>query len=127
MAISVSTSGGNFADTVARLRKLQNGQVYAILDKYGPIGVSALAAATPKTTGETALSWYYDITKSGEFYQINWNNRHVVNGANIALLINYGHGTGTGGYVPGRPYIMNAMAPIFARIILEVQKAVKAS
>ena len=35
------------------------------------------------------------------------------NGIPIAIIIQYGHGTGTGGYVKGRDYINPALRPIF--------------
>jgi hypothetical protein len=85
-----------------------------------------LSAATPVETGETAHSWTYEVRQSKGSYEIVWKNTHVVNGANIALLIQYGHGTGTGGYVPGRDYINPAMKPVFDKILAEVRRVVTA-
>lgn len=125
MPINVQATG-SFANTQRLLQKLKQGQIQQILDKYGPQGVAALSAATPSATGETAHSWTYEIRKTSGSYEIVWKNTHVVNGANIALLIQYGHGTRNGGYVPGRDYINPAMKPIFEAILDEVGKAVKA-
>lgn len=79
----------------------------------GAEGVAALAAATPAETGLTAESWTYEVTKEKGGVSINWINTNLRNGTPIAILIQYGHGTGTGGYVAGRDYINPALKPIF--------------
>lgn len=83
------------------------------LDKYGVMGVNALSAATPVDTGNTANSWDYKIVESDGSITILWTNSNVVKGQNIALLLEYGHGTRNGGYVAGRHYITPALRPIF--------------
>lgn len=88
-----------------------------ILNKYGQAGVDALRNATPRDSGETANSWYYEIIKEDGKIRINWNNSHVEAGwANIAILLQYGHGTRNGGYVEGRDYINPALQDIFDKI-----------
>ena len=87
-----------------------------VLRKYGQAGVEALAAATPKDTGETAASWSYEIVQTRNGYSIFWNNSNVNRGVNIALILQYGHGTGTGGYVRGIDYINPAIRPVFDEI-----------
>lgn len=84
--------------------------------KYGIEGVEALASATPVDSGKTADSWSYEITGNKSFASITWNNSNINNGVSIAIILNYGHGTGTGGYVAGREYISPAIRPIFDRI-----------
>lgn len=87
------------------------------LSKYGEMGVKALREATPKRTGLTAASWSYEIIKTDTGISIVWNNSHVEGGyANIALLLQYGHGTRNGGYVQGIDYINPALAPVFEEI-----------
>lgn len=86
------------------------------LDRYGKEGVSALASATPIDSGETANSWYYKIVRSKGSVAIEFHNSHIQNGVPIAVIIQYGHGTGTGGWVQGRDYINPAIQPIFDRI-----------
>lgn len=126
MGITVEASG-SFDNTVRLLRRLgRTDEFRAVLDRYGQRGVDALAAATPIGTGETANSWYYELRRSRGSLQIIWKNRHVVNGANIALLIQYGHGTGTGGYVQGRDYINPAMRPIFDAMLADIRRVVTA-
>ena len=84
-----------------------------ILDKYGEAGVKALAEATPKDTGKTAESWYYKIENNQNSITISWFNSNRNKGVPIAIILQYGHGTGNGGYVKGIDYINPAMKPIF--------------
>ena len=88
----------------------------AILDQYGREGVEALAKATPKATGKTAASWSYGVTKGKDRITITWRNANIVDGAPIAVILQYGHATRNGGYVEGVDYINPAMRPIFERI-----------
>lgn len=84
-----------------------------VLENYGRQGVQALAAATPVDSGNTASAWDYDIVKKGNSVSVIWNNSNIHNGVNIAIILQYGHGTGNGGYVQGRDYINPALRPIF--------------
>lgn len=86
------------------------------LDRYGSMGVSALASMTPKDSGETANSWYYEIEREPGSVSINFLNRNVNKGVPIAIILQYGHGTGNGGYVQGRDYINPAIQPVFDTI-----------
>lgn len=117
-------SRGSTDKTEAFLKKMVKGDVYDILDRYGREGVAALANATPVDSRLTANSWYYEIVKSRGTYSIVWRNSHVVSGFPVAIMLQYGHGTRTGGYVAGRDYINPAMRPIFDRIANDVWKAV---
>lgn len=102
----------------------------SILNKYGQMGVDALKAATPVDSGLTADSWGYEIRTSREmgYYSIIWTNSHVEKGwANIAILLQYGHGTRNGGYVQGRDYINPAMRPIFDEIARKIWEEVSTS
>lgn len=118
------TEKGSFKNTETYLSKLKTEQVFAVLSKYGSLGVNALSNATPTDTGLTAESWYFDVEQRKGYYSIRWHNRHIVNGLPIAVLLQYGHGTGTGGYVQGRDYIMPAIRPIFDQIAEEAWREV---
>lgn len=118
------TQKGSFNNTEKYLDHLSKGDAFAALNKYGSLGVNALSNATPQDTGLTAESWYYEIVSRRGYHSIRWHNRNVHNGIPIAVLIQYGHGTGTGGYVQGRNYIMPAIRPIFDRIANEAWKEV---
>lgn len=113
------TSQGDFSRTFKFLEKVKKLNTKKILEKYAKEGVTALANATPVDSGLTASSWTYEISISGESATINWVNTNVNKGVNIAVILQYGHGTGTGGYVQGIDYINPAMRPIFDRIAQE--------
>jgi len=102
-------------------------QIRGILEKYGAAGVDALSAATPIKTGLAASSWSYEVTNSGRGWTISWNNTDIENGYPVAVMIQYGHGTGTGGYVQGIDYINPALRPVFQQMADEVWKVVKSA
>ena len=120
-----STGGSRKGSTTAWLQRMQKLKFEGVFDKYGQTGVNALSAATPVESGETASSWYYEIEVKSGLVSIIWKNRHVEDGRPIAILLQYGHGTGTGGYVQGRDYINPAMGPIFDEIEIALWKEVK--
>lgn len=107
---------GDFSRTVKFFDKITKVSIDNILNKYGKMGVDALAAATPVDTGKTAASWTYEIEKKNGSYSIVWLNTNVNKYVNIALILQYGHGTRNGGYVKGRDYINPAIQPIFDKI-----------
>lgn len=118
------TSTGSFDKTTKFLEGLTSQKLFRNLDRFGREGVQALSRATPNETGETANSWDYEITRTSSGVTIDWTNSHVDDGVNIAVIIQYGHGTGTGGFVQGRDYINPAMQPIFDRIADDVWRQV---
>lgn len=95
-----------------------------IMNQFGKEGVSALASATPSKSGLTSKSWDYEVTRKGNNWKITWSNSNVNKGANIAVLIQYGHGTRNGGYVVGRDYINPAIRPVFDKIAKQAWKEV---
>lgn len=116
---------GSWKNTESMLKNATGKNYRSILEKYARQGVSALAAATPKDTGLTAASWSYEIVVDSKGLSIEWHNNHVEKGyANIALLLQYGHGTRTGGYVQGRDYINPAIKPIFDKMAHDAWKEV---
>ena len=107
---------GDFSNLTRFLERAKEAVHMGDLDKYGRAGVEALASATPVDSGETANSWYYEITNSNGSAKIIFNNSNIQNGVPIAIILQYGHGTGTGGWVEGRDYINPAIQPIFDEI-----------
>ena len=107
---------GNFSRVNRYFEKLLNVIKLGELDKYGRQGVEALAAATPKNTGATAESWKYEIVRDKDSVSLKWYNTNENKGVNIAIILQYGHGTRNGGYVRGRDYINPAIQPIFDEI-----------
>ena len=123
MKISFS-SKGDFSKTIKFLNKMKNVKINNILSKYGKIGVNALSQATPKDSGVTSRSWNYKIEVNNNNASIVWYNTNVVKGVNIAVILQYGHGTRNGGWVEGRDYINPAMKPVFDKIADQVWKEV---
>ena len=123
MKISFS-SKGDFSKTIKFLNKVKNVKINNILSKYGKIGVNALSQATPKDSGVTSRSWNYKIEVNNDNASIVWYNTNVVKGVNIAVILQYGHGTRNGGWVEGRDYINPAMKPVFDKIADQVWKEV---
>lgn len=119
-----ATSTGNFEKTLRFLNNIKTQKVFSNLERYGRVGVGALSSATPNETGETANSWGYKVIRTKGRYSIIWFNTHEDDGVNIAVIIQYGHGTGTGGYVQGRDYINPAMRPTFDQILEDVWREV---
>lgn len=107
---------GDFSKTTNFLKKITKLDYKSILSKYGKMGVDALAKATPIDTGLTASSWSYEIVEDDGGATIYWKNSNVVKGVSIAVILQYGHGTGTGGYVEGIDYINPALRSIFEGI-----------
>ena len=107
---------GNLSKTTRFLIEASTIDYRKILNRYGVEGVNALASATPKDSGKTAASWHYRIEKRNKEYGIVFYNTNVQNGVPIAILIQYSHGTGNGGWVQGRDYINPAIQPIFDKI-----------
>ena len=115
---------GDFSKITRYLEKVKETVNLGILDKYGREGVAALASATPVDSGLTANSWYYEIVRKNGSAQINFCNSHINKGVPIAIILQYGHGTGTGGWVEGRDYINPAIRPIFDKIANEAWREV---
>ena len=115
---------GDFSKLTRYLEKAKSKAHLSILDKYGKLGVAALASATPTDTGLTARSWYYKIEHTEGRATLSFLNSNIQNGIPIAIILQYGHGTGTGGWVEGRDYINPAIRPIFDKIANEAWKEV---
>lgn len=119
-------SQGDWHKTIEWFRRMANRDQYKTLQQYGIRGVDALSNSTPRRSGLTAESWNYNIIQGKDRVGIEWYNNDIEGGAIVAILIQYGHGTGTGGYVEGRDYINPAMRPIFDQMVADVWKEVTA-
>lgn len=118
---------GDFRNTEKFLQRIKEFAKVSDLDKYGQEGVDALRAATPVDSGKTASSWGYRIKHENGSASIEWTNSNINDGVPIAVIIQYGHGTGWGGYVKGIDYINPAMRPVFENIADKVWKEVTKS
>jgi hypothetical protein len=118
---------GGFENTEKFFDKASKADHLRALSKYGQEGVNALASATPTDSGATAAAWSYEIVDKNGKVSIFWSNSNVNDGVNIAVILQYGHGTRNGGYVRGRDYINPAIRPIFEKIADEAWKEVTVS
>lgn len=118
------TGSGSFDKTTAWLRKLQRLPLEKIVEAPARRGMLALQQATPKDSSRAANSWGYEIKKTASSLTITWTNSDIENGFPVVLMLQFGHGTGTGGYVRGRDFINPAIVPIFNEIEEAVRKAV---
>ena len=117
-------SKGDFSKLTRYLEQAKEKVKLGDLDRYGREGVTALASATPTETGLTAKSWYYEIVRQNGSVKINFCNSNINKGVPIAIILQYGHGTRTGGWVEGRDYINPAIQPIFDKIAENAWKEV---
>lgn len=115
---------GDFSKFSRYLKNVQKAAKVDILDKYGRAGVAALSSATPVDSGLTAESWYYKIERGNQSARIIFLNSNVNDGVQIAVILQYGHGTGSGGWVEGRDYINPAIQPIFEKLADEAWREV---
>ena len=121
MPIITVAQKGDFKKTNKYLKKLADAEFFKHLDRYGQLGVEALSEATPRDTGLTAESWGYTIEADNKHATITWTNSNDANGwFNVALGLQYGHGTGTGGWVSGIDYINPAMQSVFQKMVLDI-------
>lgn len=107
---------GDFSKLITYLGKTKNAVRLENLDRYGRAGVAALSSETPIDSGTTASSWFYKIEHRDGSVIISYHNSNIQEGVPIAIILQYGHGTGTGGWVQGRDYINPAIQPIFDSI-----------
>lgn len=123
MRVKFEVSGG-FTKTERFLNRMKRREYLNVLDEFGRDGVQALRNATPVDSGSTAEAWDYEIKRARDYTEIVWTNSNINDGVPIAVILQYGHGTGTGGYVQGRDYINPAIRPIFDKIAEKAWKVV---
>jgi len=116
---------GSYKNLEKFLKSFDKVDFISDLKRYGQMGVDALASATPTESGVTSSSWGYNVKGERNMARIEWFNTNVQSGSNIAILLQYGHGTRTGGYVQGQDYINPAIKPIFDKIAEDLWKQVK--
>ena len=117
-------ASGKYSQTTTWLQRIGRMSIEQQLRRYGLKGVKALASSTPVGTGKTASSWSYTVSQKGDNWVLSWNNSNIVRGTPIAIILQYGHVTGTGGWVQGRDYINPAIKPIMDEIAEGVWRTV---
>lgn len=118
---------GDFSKLSRFMERMKNAVYLGDLDKYGREGVAALASATPVDSGVTANSWEYRVVRKNGSVSLEFLNKNIENGVLVAILVQYGHATGTGGWVEGRDYINPAIQPVFDRIAKNMGREVTKS
>lgn len=118
------TSSGSFKNVFSFLSAVKEERFMKSLHRYGAMGVAALAANTPVDSGQTASSWTYNIQTGKKQASLNFINNNVNKGVNVAVILQFGHGTGSGGYVSGRDYINPAIQPVFDSMVENIWKEV---
>ena len=121
------THSGSFDKTESFLRNAPKANIRGILESLGQRGVQALSSGTPQESGLAANSWYYEVKRTRGGWEIIWSNSDIESGFPVAVMLQYGHATGTGGWVQGRDYINPAIKPIFEEIADRAWKAVKSA
>ena len=117
-------NSGSFDNVERFLKKMAKGDIFNTLEAFAQKGVAALEASTPWDSGLTAASWGYEVKKTASSYTITWTNSNMADGVPVAILLQLGHGTGTGGYVQGQDFINPAMRPVFDNLADQAWKAV---
>ena len=118
---------GSFQNIEKFMKEMSKKDFTNTLVRFGEMGVEALRSATPVRSGKTAESWSYEIRNEGGNYSIIWSNSNENNGVNIAIILQYGHGTGTGGWVQGTDYINPALEGVFQQMADELWKEVQSA
>ncbi len=117
---------GDFSKTEKFLKTNRKSKYRNIINRYAQQGVNALSAATPVMTGLTSRSWSYEISETDTSITITWKNSNIKSGVNVAVILQYGHGTKNGGYVQGIDYINPAMRSVFQNLADAAWKEVTA-
>lgn len=119
-------SKGDFNNATDWLKRVSSRNPSTVINQIASQGTNSLVANTPKETGETAAGWKDKVTVKGDVTEIEWyNTAHPEAQVNVAKLIDLGHGTGTGGYVPPKPYIKRAMEPVWKNTDKVIRELIK--
>ena len=118
------TQKGSFDNTNKFLKTDRDKLIHIILEEYAVLGLHELVLATPVDTGKTANSWDYNISKNNKGWQVTWTNSNINEGLQVVMLIRFGHGTRSGGYVPPNDFVTPAMRPIFESLADEAWREV---
>ena len=118
------SSSGSFSNLERFLNKAEKLDIRSVLETGGKMGVDALSNATPVDSGLARTSWSYEVRITATGYSLVWTNDNVEDGFPVVIMLQYGHGTGTGGYVRGRDFINPAIKPVFDKIANDIWKAV---
>ena len=102
-----------------------DGRCKTVLTKTGAQALEKLKEATPVRTGRTRDSWSYAVIKTERGYRLVFSNSNMnAEGLPVVVLLEYGHGTKNGGYIPARYFIKKTLNPIYAELRSRLKKEV---
>lgn len=110
----------NVKNKLIKKQKEKQSKWIQLLYKYGEYGVTRLKDVTPKDTKKTANSWSYTV--DAQSLSLVFKNSHINKGVNIAILLQYDHVTGTGGFVKGINYIEPVIQDIIKKLNAEISR-----
>lgn len=84
------------------------------LRKIAEDSLEDFISASP--TVEIATGWSYDINILSNKASVVFNNSTFDNGENIAIIIDVGHGTMSGKWVPGKNYLKEPIRKTYIRL-----------
>lgn len=111
---------GNWDKTTDYLNKTSMITDKVFLDEVASEGLEELRRATPKKTGILSSDWGYELVRRGKGYGILYTNSNVVNGVNIAILVDNGHMTKNGTWVSGQHFLDDAIQKVYEKIMNEI-------
>lgn len=104
----------NGPDSRAYLQNLKKSFIYDNLKKIAEESLDDFKKASP--TSEIASNWGYYIEKNNNNFILIFENSTIINGENIAIIIDAGHGTVSGKWVPGTNYLKEPVKKTYERI-----------
>lgn len=116
---------GNWDKTTDYLNRTSMITDKVFLDKVATDGLEELRKATPKKTGILSSDWGYELVRRGKGYGILYTNSNVVNGVNIAILVDNGHMSKTGTWVSGQHFLDDAIQKVYEKIMNEIWKELR--
>lgn len=120
------TTKGDFRISGSFLKNLSTLNVENRMEKLGKEVEEKLRERSPVDSGELKDSWNTTIEKGRHHISaVITNNAHIDQVNNLVYLIEYGHGTGTGGYVPPNPFVSSVIDEMRPTIKEEIESMVK--
>ena len=116
---------GSFKKTKSFLTNLSNIFDNTLSEKYGKRGIELLAEFTPKDTGKTAESWVYEVDNTRNGFVLHFYNTNIQNGTPVAIILNDGHLSKEGQWIPGSNYIEDAINELYNEIAKDIRRRFK--
>lgn len=121
MKIRISVqSKGDLSKELQKTLSLKGGFA-GELATAGNVTIEKLRSVTPTRTGRTAGSWSQAVEQNQNGLELSISNDNLTKtGIPIVALLRYGHGTGTGGYVPPNDFV----TPVVDDLVNDVSRLI---